>query len=598
MIFEALAHLAEREQLVDDPSYEPAPVAYLVHLARNGRYLNVEPVTGTPRLDAKGRPKGKAKPPSRPVPRRSDRTIATYAEFLVDKAEYVFGIDPTGKRAAEQLAKRKELFTARVAEVARELDLPSLHAVEAFLRAPVPQEIELLLRPEKESEKNDRAGALFAFVHDPDGGVAAVHDDPRVRAWFARTLDAAEESTLGQCLVTGRENVPLTRLHAKPKGIPPRSLTKGGVPITSTNAAAFNSYGLEHIGCAPVSRTANIAVETALNRLLDPAYRKPSGETAEQRSLDISPDTTFLYWSREDAGLEFLGNLDRDEPKAIAALLHAPYKTRHAPIDDPSAFYGLVLSGMQGRAIVRSFLTSTVRDVARAVDRYRAEVEIVKPYGQEPGGFSLFEYRRALAPLRDVARLPPALGTDLYLAILFGRPFPRAILQAIVSRNRVEFLPKREKGAGRDEMLLASRASLLKAYFARNHEQEDITVALDRTRTDVPYRLGRLLAVIERLQADALGDINATIVDRYYGSASSTPAAVFPALLRRSQHHLGKLRREKKGLSINSEKLIQETVSDLVTFPKTMTLEQQGVFALGYYHQRQDFFTPKGENAA
>ncbi len=116
-------------------------------------------------------------------------------------------------------------------------------------------------------------------------------------------------------------------------------------------------------------------------------------------------------------------------------------------------------------------------------------------------------------------------------------------------------------------------------------------MALDRTRTDFPYRLGRLLAIIDRLQSDALGNVNATIVDRYYGSASATPSAVFPTLLRRSQHHFGKLRREKVGLAITTEKLVHEVVSDLNAFPKTMNLEQQGAFALGFYHQRQDFFT-------
>ncbi|HET8798364.1 MAG TPA: type I-C CRISPR-associated protein Cas8c/Csd1, partial [Thermoanaerobaculia bacterium] len=481
MILQALAHLAEREALVDDPSYEPAAVAYLISLGPGGRYRGVVPVEGTQELDKKGRPKGKPKLPARPVPRRSDRTSAPKAEFLVDKAEYVFGVDPKGKRAEKQLATRKALFLDRVSYAARALSLPSLAAVEAFLRGPIPPEIEALLHPAKESEKSERAGALFAFLYEPDGGVACVHDDPRVRTWFAQQLDAEENPVIGQCLVTGEPSVVLTRLHAKPKGIPPKSLTKGGVPITSTNASAFTSYGLDHIGCAPISRTANIAVETALNRLLDPAWKAPSGETCQPRSLAINPETAFLYWSREDAGIDWLNDVDSVEPEAVAALLRSPYKSHHAPIDDPSDFYGLILSGMQGRAIVRSFLTSTVQDVARAMDRYRDEAAIVKPYGHAAGGFSLYEYRRALAPLREVKRLAPALGVDLYTAILFGRRFPRSVLQAIVSRNRVEFLPRKEKGDARDEMLLAARCSLLKAYLNRN-EKENFTVPLDRTR--------------------------------------------------------------------------------------------------------------------
>jgi CRISPR-associated protein Csd1 len=597
MILQALAHLAAREELIDDPSYEPAAVAYFVHLDRGGRYLTYT----APRME--GTTKGKKTlfyVPKRPVPRRSESRVGIKppAEFLVDNPTFVFGVDPREKFSADVLAGRRQRFRQFISKANEAVAIESLNAVLAFLDGPMPSGLHSLLTPASEAEKKECAAALFAFIYEPDGGVDCVHDDSRVRSWFRNHLADDPLTTYGQCLVTGAENVALTKLHGKPKGIPPKSLTKGGVPLTSTNAAAFKSYGLEDIGCAPISRSANVAVETALNRLLDPAYKAPSGEICLPRSLAINPQTAFLFWSREDAGLDWLSQMNASTPEDVAALLRSPYKSGHVPLDDPSEFYGLVLSGMQGRAMVRSFLQSTVRDVAAAVDHYRDEVGIAKPYGQPAGSFSLFEYRRALAPLRDVERLPAALGTELYMAIIFGRPFPRAILQAVVSRNRVELLPRREKSDGRDEMLLAARCSLLKAYLIRN-QKETYTVALDRTRTDPPYRLGRLLAIVDRLQADALGTVNATIVDRYYGSASSTPSAVFPTLLRRSQHHLGKLRREKTGLAIVTEKLLHEVVSDLSAFPRTMNLEQQGAFALGFYHQRQDFFAPnKGENQA
>ena len=604
MILQALAQLAAREELVDDPSYEPASVAYFIHLDRGGRYVGFTESEGTQYLDAKGKPKGKPKLPSRPVPKRSDRTVQNQAEFLVDKAEYVFGIDPCGERDSAKLAVRGELFRRYVSDAARAVHLPALDAVEAFLAAPLPQDLDVLLHPQKEAEKKERAGSLFAFVYEPDGGVACVHDDPQVRAWFADRSATSETPIFGQCLVTGEPNAILTRLHAKPKGIPPKALTKGGVPLTSTNAPAFKSYGLDAIGCAPISRVANVAVEIALNRLLDPAYKTPAGETCPPRSLPINPETTFLFWSREDSGLDWLTSLNTSTPDDVGALLRSPYKSGHVPLDDPTAFYGLVLSGMQGRAIVRSFLQSTVHEVARAVDRYREESTIAKPYGQPDGGFSLFEYCRALAPLRDLDRLPPALGTELYLAIIFGRRFQRAILQALISRNRVELLPKREKADSRDEMLLAARCSLLKTYLIRN-EKENITVALDHERKDASYRLGRLLAVIDRLQAEALTDrestrkLNSSLVDRYYGSASSTPATVFPSLLRRSRQHLAKLQKAKAGLAHNVEKVIEEIISDIRDFPRTMSLNDQGLFAIGFYHQKNDkdaFKTTQGEN--
>lgn len=594
MIYQALYALAEREQLVGDPAYEPAPVAYLIRVGRNGEYLGYSAPRLEPPLDRKGKPKGRARPPSRPVPRRSDRTSKERAEFLVDKAEYVFGVDPTGKREAQKLAVRNRLFLEYLDAAQQALGSEGLLAVSQFLRRPLPADLQAVVTPEKESEKNERAGELFAFVYVPQDPLLCVHDVPGVRAWFGRQLESADSDLVGQCLVTGREDEPLTRLHAKPKNIPPKSRTKGGVPLTSANADAFKSYRLDDIQCAPVSRRANVAVETALNRLLDPAYVKPDGETAEPRRVTLSDDTVFLYWSREESRLDWIAGIESESPEKVAEILRSPWKSGHAPLDDPSAFYALILSGTQGRAIVRSFLQSTVGDVARAVDRYREEVRIVKPYREGEGSFGLADYRRALVPRRDLDLLPPPLATDLYLAIVFDRPFPQSILQAVIRRNRAELLPKRERGDGRDDLLLATRCSLLKAFLMRNRK-ENLTVALDPQRPDPPYRLGRLLAIIDKLQQDALGSVNATLVDRYYGSASSTPQAVFPTLLRRSQNHLGKLRREKRGLAVNTEKLLQDVMADLTTFPKTMTLEQQGLFALGFYQQRQDFYTKKEE---
>lgn len=596
MIYQSLYELSKREGLLADSAYEPAPVAYLVKIGPGGQYLGYSAPRLDPPLDAKGKVKGKPRPPTRQVPRRSDRTSAARAEFLVDKAEYVFGIDPAGKRSAEKLDERRKLFHRFVEEACEEVPTDALEALVRFLCDKIPAELQALVSPEKESEKNERASELFAFVYEPDGGVSCIHDAPEVRKWFSVRVAGDEELLRGQCLVTGRKDVPLTRLHGKPKNIPPKSKTKGGVPLTSVNADAFKSYHLDDVQCAPVSCEANIAVETALNRLLDPAYQKPDGGRCESRSVQLSFDTVLLFWSREEARLDWMTGIETESPERVDHLLRSPHHGGHAPVDDPSAFFAMILSGGQGRAIVRTFLQSTVADVAHAIDRYRDEVKILKPYGEGEGSFGLRDYRRALVPRRDLELLPPGLAGDLYLAIILGRPFPQAILQTLVRRNRVELLPRRSPGDARDDMLLATRTSLLKAWLIRNRK-ENLTVALDRQRSDPPYRLGRLLAVIDRLQQDALGNVNATLVDRYYGSASSTPEAVFPTLLRRSQHHLGKLRREKPGLAVNTEKLLQEVVTDLSRFPKTMTLEAQGLFALGFYHQRQDFFAKKEGNA-
>lgn len=593
MIYRALAEFAEREGLLAEIVYQPGEVAYLVHVDKNGRYLRYE----SPR-EERGDHGGKSKhprlrPPRRPIPRRSDRRAVALAEFLVDKAEYVFGIDPLGARATDDLEHRRRLFLERVDKMLLRLpDKPGLHALRTLLAGETPEEIRTLLAATTTVERTALAGALFAFIYEPDGGVACIHDDPDVKAYFGGLL-ADETGERGQCLVTGQLDVPLVRLHAKPKGIPPRGETGRGVPLTSINQDSFKSYGLDSVGGAPISTGANIAIELALNRLLDPAYPKPgTTEVFDKQHEQVSPDTVVVYWSREDSGLAWIAELEHGGPERVGALIRAPYKERVAPLDDPSAFYALFLSGTRGRGIVRSFIESTVKEIAANLDRYRQEAEIVRPF-ESPGSYPLQVLKRSLVPRGDLDQLHPALGTDLYLAILLGRPFPAVLLQSAVRRNRVELFPTKRNGQP-DEAAFAARVSLLKAYLNRNH-RKGIAVALDTARPDPPYRLGRLLAVIDRLQHHALGGVNATLVDRYYGSASSTPEAVFPTLVRRSQHHMGKLRREKPDLARAMDRLLQDVMTTLSTFPKTLNMEQQALFALGFYHQRQSFFTKKVE---
>lgn len=588
MIYRALVELAEREDLLQDTSYEPKPVHYLLVLSSTGDLLEILEPRDPPRLDKKGKPFGRAVPVVRQIPRRSDRTYQPRAEFLVDKAEYVFGIDPGPRpRDREELAVRHQLFRDDVN--AASLAIPTsrgLRALCAFLQRDPPNSVRALLTADSDADRIALAGSLFAFVYQPDGGTACIHDEPAVKAYFKQRLDSEDSHLIGQCLVTGRPDAVLTRLHAKPRGIPPKGTTKGGVPLTSVNAQSFKSYGLDEVGCAPISREAHFAIEFALNRLLDAAYPAPHGGTFPRQNVQISPDTVVLYWTRQEAALDFMSLIDSTDPEEVGRQIRSPYKEFAAPIEDPTAFFALILSGATGRGIVRSFLQTTVRDVVRCLDRYRQEAAIVRPFSRAPGGFGLQDIRRSLVARDDLDFLPPSLGTDLYLRILDGRPFPRTILDAAVRRNRAGDLESNR---------LAPRISLLKAYFIRN-EKEAISVALDLDRKDCPYRLGRLLATLDKIQQEALEGVNATIVDRYFGAASSTPAAVFPTLLRRVQSHLGKLRREKAGLAVTRERLVQEIVSDLDSFPATLDLTAQGMFALGYYHQRLDFFTKKAED--
>jgi CRISPR-associated protein Csd1 len=143
------------------------------------------------------------------------------------------------------------------------------------------------------------------------------------------------------------------------------------------------------------------------------------------------------------------------------------------------------------------------------------------------------------------------------------------------------------------------RAAILKAYLIRNRNEE-VSVALDKENHDEAYQLGRLFAVLEFAQTNALGELNRTVKDAYFSSAASTPASVFPRLIRLHNHHLEKLptspdaaKREKKRTKGFFERLVQEICSHVAKFPSHLSLERQGLFYIAYFHQRQDFFTKR-----
>jgi CRISPR-associated protein Csd1 len=601
MILKALYDLALREGL--DPFYEPKEVHYVIELGPGGKFLGIREPLDEPPLDAHGKAKGKARPPKRPIPRRSERRSQDQAEFLVDKADYVLGRPPTEAKGAkwpelaERTEQRRALFLERILSGMSDPQLQAnsgLLAVTAFLRTDHARRVSALAdwlkRKEKDNPK-DLDSALFAFMYTPDGGTACVHDHADVKAYFTEHISTPATAARGQCLVTGERDVLLATLHAAPKGIPPPKLTKGGVPLTSVNKPAFCSYDLDSIGCAPVSIKANHRIDAALTRLLDVSHPDPTtGNPMPPRRVDLGPTTALVYWSREDAAVDFVVSLDEADPEQVKAMLRSPHKGRPAALDDTAAFYALILSGTQGRGIVRSFVESTVRDVARNVERYFSEARLTRPFGAGDGTYPLVVLRRSLVFEGNLERLPPDLATQLYLSILYGRNYPRVTLEAAVRRNRADLLP--DRGAVWGPEALAARCSLIKAYLIRNLRKE-VSVSLDLSRPEPAYRLGRLLAVLDRIQTDALGSVNATIVDRYYGSASSTPAAVMPTLVRRCQHHLGKLRRDKPGWAVVQEKLLQEVMGGLWAFPATLSLEEQGMFALGFYHQRQNFYVKK-----
>lgn len=599
MILQALYRLAERERLMADPDYEPKPVAWLVRVTPDGRLLGIEDTRTIPSVSGTRAPSPVAKHYS--VPREKPRTSGDRAFFLYDKAEYVFGIDPDGKREKSKLAKRSALFRGRIAHCAEATKDEGVLAVQRFLEAVAGG------RQEVTVPEDCRTNDLFAFVFDPDVD-RLVSDREKVREYWKdlRSEKSEDEDAEHQCLVSGRS------FRGEPQNFPQLKKVPGGsssgVGLVSFNSTAFESYGWRSNQNAPISRDAAEACATALNRLLDPAYPDPEtpGQTLPERRCRLSADTVVCFWAADRNGDAFCGifrGLMDANPNEVKDMYQSIWNGRMPEIEDPSAFYALTITGTQGRAIVRDWFESTVAETARNMARHFEDIRIVrntpKPKNRElPPTFALSRFIASLAPRGDSSQAPSHLIGRMVKSVLQGMPYPRAVLQRAIERYRAEI----GGDAWADKDRQDARAALIKGVLNRqlrrdggSHRYREVLVDMDPENGDHGYLLGRLLAVIERMQQVAMGDLNATVIDRYFSGASATPAAVFPRLLKNFHNHA----RKAKDASSNAgtagwlEGQIDDILSRVDGFPTFLNLEKQGLFILGYHHQRKWLWTKK-----
>ncbi len=591
MILQSLRELALREKLVEDPAFESKPVRWVIELTPDGRFLQLYD-TNTPELLAEG---SKRKPRMEArlmvVPRRQVRPGKQIKpNFLVDNAKYVLGdIDSVFE---QQKDKPCEAFRQSLLQIKNGESSPELQATVKFLD----QAAEKLKCLQEIAKARDFAdNDLFTFTVDG----FYLHDVEELRAyWSALSDEPSDGGNQVQCLSCGELRI-AARIHNQ---IQIRGASTAGVPLVSFNAGAFEKYGWCGNENAPVCTTCMTAYVEALRRLTRSRY----GEKFRPLNTVLTGDTTAIYWADNDdklvAGLPTL----RDDPKIVKSLLDSPRKGHSSELRDATRFYCLVLTGTQGRAIVRRLHTGTVAAVKRNLHRYFAAINVERFDRDAP--LPQFRLLQSMVLNGELDRLPADLGTELWLHALFGEPLSRSFLAAVVGRNRAE------------RKVSAERAALLHLYFLAdpssgsfampithktepNAEPDGETtsaMSLNTETKDPPYLLGRLLAALESLQTAAQGqNLNRTLVDRTFGAASTRPGVVFPQLINTAQHHLSKAGKKAAGRAVSLNKLLGEIMDglELDGFAPTLNLEQQGRFALGYYHQRQSFYRKPGPTA-
>lgn len=570
MILQALHAYYERRQRLPDPAdrlpqpgLEEKEIPFILELAADGRLIAI-----TDTREAQGKKKIAKR---FQVPLGIKKTSGVAANLLWDTAEYVLGLDTKGKpeRVAEQIAA----FRARIDALMRLApDDAGLLAVQRFLQAE-PLAAAQAQANWAEVEEGNNPLLSFRLASDLD----LVCQRPQVVAAFANATLGGDEVGAGlPCLITGGSAQP-ERLHSAIKGV--WGAQTAGANIVSFNLDAFRSFGKEQGANAPVSPAAAFAYTTALNSLLAKGSR--------QRLQVGDASTVFWAQSEEDSDVEdgfaALFADDVDDPDAHTEQVRALYDSLHtgrfAGAAGDRKFFVLGLAPNAARIAIRFWQPEPLREVAAHVRRWFDELALV--HGpKDPEHPTLFRLLTAVALLGKADNLPPNLGGEVMRAILSGTPYPAAWLNAAVTRCRAE------------QHVPYLRAAVIKACLLRGHPtspQEEPTVMLNTDNPNVAYRLGRLFATLEKIQEEASPGLNATIRERYYGAASSTPVAVFTTLLRLKNHHLAKL--TNRGRAANFEKLLGEILGAVGDFPLHLALPEQARFALGYYHQRQAFFT-------
>lgn len=517
------------------------------------------------------------------VPMGIKKTSGVAANLLWDNAEYVLGVPDTKKleesgrknkegEYRERLKKMQELFIARIQSLpATALQDPGIIAVQKFFQSVTLAQLQV------QPGWADILGMnpLLSFMLH--GDLDLVCQRPAV---VNAALKVADDDNAPQamCLVSG-ETAPVERLHASIKGV--WGAQTSGANIVSFNARAFESYGkTERQGeNAPVSRAAAFAYTTALNHLL----RKDSPQR-----MQVGDASTVFWAEKQDAFESIFGEVFQDNPDgstdAVRALLDAVHSGKWGSADKDMRYYVLGLAPNAARISIRFFHCTTLHDMGQRIALHFKDLELVRG-PNDPQYPSLFRLLTAVALQNKADNIPPSLGGAIVDAIFAGAqtPYPSLWLNAAVGRCRAEQNVNYLRAA-------AIKACLNRHIRFRHSTEKEFLPMLDLSNTNPAYRLGRLFAVLEKIQEEASPGLNATIRDRYYGAASSTPVAVFTTLLRLKNAHLKKL---TTGRTAWFEKLLGEVLGPVNDFPKHLPLPDQGRFALGYYHQRQDFFTKK-----
>lgn len=620
MILQALVRcyeaLAERGEL-EKPGWSPVKVSWGLELDADGQVKSLLPLGG---MDSKSKQFSR----TMTLPNKLKSTSRASSNFLWDNSEYILGL---GKKE-NTTEKNFQACVWRHQEILKDVKHPFAQAIVKFFDGWKPEnsfENPIIKTNIKELIKG---GNIVFVMEDSNGELQFAHDVPEIRRAWDETYISMGNEEVGRCLVTG-EKTPIAILHPSISGV--YGAKSFGALLVSFNMEASESYGKEQGRNAPVGKYAAFAYGAALNYMV--------GHADFHGRLG---DTTLVYWA-EDAepayGSAFMammgmGGEDKNEitQKELSSVLTAlcdgrTVKWANVPLNPKNRFYILGLAPNASRLSVRFFLQNSFDEFAQYYQKHQEDLDIVRPAFDERETLSMWallgetvvkknnkppkSQRQLVEEIKETAikkpNKPPKfqrqLVEEMLNAILTGSPYPSTLFTQVEIRIRAE----KEINRG--------KAAIIKAYLRRNvveqqrknaHVYEEVLgVELNISKTTyLPYRLGRLFAVLEALQLEAFRDgnnkdskPNTTIKDQFFSSACATPVVAFPMIVDRAQKYLRKLKaKNKEGLARYYSSMMDEIIGNFgESYPAHLSLEDQGIFQIGYYHQKQKLFTKKEE---
>ena len=510
------------------------------------------------------------------VPEMVTRSSGVSSNFLCDNAKYFLGIDGDGiqKRTIECFESAKERHLMLLEEANGKM----ARAICLFFKNWKPEcADENLSVKEHWDELNEGGNLIFCMK------AIYAQDEKEIQDIWEEYLKKQKQGKQGICLVTG-QRAEIARIHRGIKGVP--GAQSSGAALVSFNAPAFESYGKEQSYNAMVGKYAEFAYTTALNYLLNQSeYKFALG------------DSMIVFWAEsgqeeyQDSFLSWLNpKVDNQEEmnKVFGNLKKGVWvDLEDIQLDPEQRFYILCLAPNAARLSVRFYYQNSFGNIIKNIAKHYQRMEIVRPSWEDMRYLGIKQMLDETVNQKSKDKTPiPNMASMVLSAILSDTKYPASLYTDTLIRIRAE-----------QGKVTCGRAAIIKAFLIQNYKwkEGDEYMGLNEGCEESAYVLGRLFAVLESIQKDANSGINTTIRDRYFNSACATPASVFPTLIKLKNSHIKKLESESGGTNIYYEKILTEIMGIIEKFPRRCSLEEQGKFMLGYYHQVQKKYEKKEE---